>query len=67
MPMSHAKEFLKFLHNEALFLQLFARALIELSSTNFKAKILKITFFNSEFLIVSVVNMAPKSLTKCLH
>ena len=42
MPMNHAKEFLKFLHNKALFSQLFARPLIELSSSNFKAKIVKI-------------------------
>ena len=63
MPMNHAKEFLKFLHNKALFSQLFARPLIELSSTNFKAKIVKMAFFNSEFLVVSVVNTAPESLT----
>ena len=38
-----------------------------MGSTIFKAKILKMALFNSEFLIVSVVNTAPESLTKCLH
>ena len=61
MSMSHVKEFLKFLHNEALFSQLFARTLRQLGSTIFKTKILKVAFFNSEFLIVSVVNTAPES------
>ena len=63
MPVNHKKEFLKFLHNEALFLELFAGALIQMGSTIFKAKILKVAFFNSEFLIVSVVNTAPESPT----
>ena len=61
MPVNHANEFLKFLHNEALFSQLFARTLMQLGSTIFKAKILKVAFFNSEFLIVSVVDTAPES------
>ena len=64
MPVNHAKEFLKSVHNEVLFWQLFARPLIEVSSTNFKAKILKMAFFNSEFLVVSLVNTAPESPTK---
>ena len=60
MPVNHEKEFLKSVHNEVLFWQLFARPLIEVSSTNFKAKILKMAFFNSEFLVVSMVNTAPE-------
>ena len=36
---------------------------MQLGSTIFKAKILKVAFFNSEFLIVSVVNTAPESPT----
>ena len=49
--------------NPCLFSHFLGKSLIELSSTNFKAKILKMAFFNSEFLIVSVVNTAPKSPT----
>ena len=63
MPVNLANEFLEFLHNEALLSQLFARTLMQLGSTIFKAKILKVAFFNSEFLIVSVVNTAPESPT----
>ena len=61
MPVNHAKEFLKFLHNEASFLPLFARALIQMGSTIFKAKFLKMVSFNSEFQVVSMVDMAPES------
>ena len=49
--------------NPCLFSDFLAKTLIEVSSTNFKAKILKMAFFNSEFLVVSVVNTAPESPT----
>ena len=52
--------------NRCLFSNFWAKTLIELSSTNFKAKILKMASFNSEFLIVSVVNTAPESPTTLL-
>ena len=66
MPVNHEKEFLKSVHNEVLFWQLFARPLIQLSSTIFKANFLKMVSINSEFLVVSMVNTAPESLTKYL-
>ena len=66
MPINHAKEFFKSGHNEVLFCQLFARPLIQLSSTNFKAKILKMVLINTEFQVVSMVNTAPESLTNHL-
>ena len=61
MPVNHAKEFLKSVHNEALFSHLFFRTLIEVRSLNFKAKFLKVVAINSEFLIVSMVDPAPVS------
>ena len=63
MPVNHAKEFLKSVHNEALFSHLFSRTLIEVSSVNFKAKFLKMASINSEFLNVSMVEPAPESAT----
>ena len=42
-----------------LFWHLFARPLIQLSSTIFKANFLKMVSINSEFLVVSMVNTAP--------
>ena len=63
MPVNHVKEFLKSVHNEVLFWQLFARPLIQLSSTIFKANFLKMVSINSEFLVVSMVNTAPESPT----
>ena len=66
MPVNHAKEFLKFIYNEALFSQLFARALIQLCSLNFKAKFLKTASINSEFLNVSMVEPAPESPARWL-
>ena len=42
MPINHVKEFLKSVHNEALFSQLFSRTLIEVCSLNFEAKFLKL-------------------------
>ena len=41
MPVNPAKEFLKSVHNEALFSHLFSRTLIEVRSMNFKAKNLR--------------------------
>ena len=52
--------------NPCLFSQFLAKALIELSSTNFKAKILKMVLINTEFQVVSMVNTAPESLTNHL-
>ena len=66
MSVNHSKEFFKSGHNEVLFCQLFARPLIQLSSTNFKAKILKMVLINTEFQVVSMVNTAPESLTNHL-
>ena len=63
MPVNHMKEFLKSVHNEALFSHLFSRTLIEVSSVNFKAKFLKMASINSEFLNVSMVEPAPESAT----
>ena len=63
MPVNHAKEFLKSVHNEALFSHLFSRTLIEVRSVNFKAKFLKMAKINSEFLNVSMVEPAPESAT----
>ena len=63
MPVNHAKEFLKSVHNEALFSHLFSRTLIEVSSVNFKAKFLKMASINSEFLNVSMIEPAPESAT----
>ena len=63
MPVNHEKEFLKSVHNEVLFWQFFARPLIQLSSTIFKANFLKMVSINSEFLVVSMVNTAPESPT----
>ena len=63
MPITHAKEFLKSVHNEALFSLLFFRTLIEVRSVNFKAKKLKMAKINSEFLNVSMVEPAPESAT----
>ena len=63
MPVNHAKEFLKYVHNEALFSHLFSRTLIEVRSLNFKAKDLKMAKINSEFLNVSMVEPAPESAT----
>ena len=61
MPVNHIKEFLKSVHNEALFSQLISRTLIQMRSLNFKAKNLKMAKFNSEFLNVSMVEPAPES------
>ena len=61
MPVNHMKEFLKSVHNEALFSQLFSRTLIQMRSLNFKAKNLEMTKINSEFLNVSMVEPAPES------
>ena len=61
MPVNHAKEFLKSVHNKAVFSQLFFRTLIQLRSLNFKAKNLKMAKINSEFLNVSMVEPAPES------
>ena len=63
MPVNPAKEFLKSVHNEALFSHLFSRTLIEVRSVNFKAKFLKMAKINSEFLNVSMVEPAPESAT----
>ena len=63
MPVNHAKEFLKSVHNEALFSQLISRTLIKMCSVNFKAKNLKVEKINSEFLNVSLVEPAPESAT----
>ena len=63
MLVNHAKEFLKSVHNEALFSHLFSRTLIEVRSVNFKAKFLKMAKINSEFLNVSMVEPAPESAT----
>ena len=63
MPVNHVKEFLKSVHNEALFSGLVFRTLIEVSSLNFKAKFLKMAKINSEFLNVSLVEPAPESAT----
>ena len=63
MPVNHTKEFLKSVHNEALFSGLVFRTLIEVSSLNFKAKFLKMAKINSEFLNVSLVEPAPESAT----
>ena len=63
MPVNHAKEFLKSVHNEALFSHLFSRTLIEVRSVNFKAKFLKMAKINSEFLNVPMVEPAPESAT----
>ena len=66
MPVNHAKEFLKSVHNEALFLHLFSRTLIEVRSLNFKANNLKMASTNSEFLNVSMVEPAPESPARWL-
>ena len=50
--------------NSCLLSHFLPKSLVQVGSTIFKAKILKMAFFNSEFLIVSVVNTAPESLTK---
>ena len=63
MLVNHVKEFLKSVHNEALFSQLFSRTLIEVRSLNFKAKFLEMAEFNSEFPNVSMVEPAPESAT----
>ena len=63
MPVNHVKEFLKSVHNEALFSGLVFRTLIEVSSLNCKAKFLKMAKINSEFLNVSLVEPAPESAT----
>ena len=66
MPVNHTKEFLKSVHNEALFWQLFSRTLIQMCSVNFKAKNLKMAKINSEFLNVSMVEPAPESPARYL-
>ena len=66
MPVNHAKEFLKSVHDEALFSHLFSRTLIEVRSLNFKAKNLKMASINSEFLNVSMVEPAPESPARWL-
>ena len=66
MPINHAKEFLKSVHNEALFSHLFSRTLIEVRSMNFKAKNLRMVFFYSEYLYVSMVEPAHESLARWL-
>ena len=66
MPVNHAKEFLKSVHNEALFSHLFSRTLIEVRSMNFKAKNLRMAFFYSEYLYVSMVEPAHESPARWL-
>ena len=66
MPVNHAKEFLKSVHNEALFSRLFSRTLIEVRSMNFKAKNLRMAFFYSEYLYVSMVEPAQESPARWL-
>ena len=66
MPVNHAKEFLKSVHNEALFSHLFSRTLIEVRSMNFKAKNLRMAFFYSEYLYVSMVEPAQESPARWL-
>ena len=66
MPVNHAKEFLKSVHNEALFSHLFSRTLIEVRSMNFKAKNLRMVFFYSEYLYVSMVEPAHESPARWL-
>merc|ERR1712020_58876 len=66
MPVNPAKEFLKSVHNEALFSKLIFRTLIQMRSLNFKAKNLKMAKINSEFLNVSMVEPAPESLARWL-
>ena len=61
MPVHHAKEFLKSVHNEAIFSHLISRTLMEVRSMNFKAKNLRMAFFYSEYLYVSMVEPAPES------
>ena len=65
MPVNHVKEFLKSVHNEALFSHLISRTLMEVRSMNFKAKNLRMAFFYSEYLYVSMVEPAPESLARC--
>ena len=49
--------------NSCLLSHFLPKSLVQVGSTIFKAKILKMAFFNSEFLIVSMVNTAPESPT----
>ena len=66
MPVSHTKEFLKSVHIEAFFSRLFSRTLIEVRSMNFKAKNLRMAFFYSEYLYVSMVEPAQESPARWL-
>ena len=66
MPVHHAKEFLKSVHNEALFSHLISRTLMEVRSMNFKAKNLRMAFFYSEYLYVSMVEPAHESPARWL-
>ena len=66
MSVNHPKEFLKSVHNEALFSHLFSKTLMEVCSLNFKAKNLKMAKINTELLNASMVEPAPESLARYL-
>ena len=66
MHVNPVKEFLISVHNKALFSHLFSRTLIEVRSMNFKAKNLRMAFFYSEYLYVSMVEPAHESPARWL-